>query len=230
MESDPAAAATPLRAALFDLDGTLVRTFIDFGRMRREMHALSERRGTGALTRDVDDILEIVAVLHAALGDAARDEAYAHLETLEREGCAAGEPVEGASDLVRGLRERHGLRVAIITRNCRPVALDLLRRFDLPHDVLVAREDSAPRFKPHPDPILHACHALGVRPDETAMVGDLWTDIAAGRAAGAAFTIGIQWPHDPPNRFARCPPDSEVASLKAAGDLLLARAPEETRR
>ena len=224
MESNPAAAAAPLRAALFDLDGTLVRTFIDFDRMRHDLHALSERHGIGVLTRNMDDILEIVALMHAVLGDAPRDEAYACLEALERKGCAAAEPVEGAADLVRELRERRGVRVAVITRNCRPVALDLVRRLGLTHDLLLAREDSEPYFKPHPEPVFHACRALGVRPDETAMIGDLWTDIAAGRAAGVGFTVGIQWPHDPPDRFARSRPDIEVASLKAAGDLLLARA------
>lgn len=216
-------ARTPLRAALFDLDGTLARTFIDFDGMRRALHALSARCGTTEATRGEEDILAIVAAMAGALGETrgetARAEAFALLEAMEAAGCAHPEPVAGATALLCRLREERGLPVAIITRNCRRVAQDLLTRLDLPHDLLLAREDTA-RPKPHPEPVLHACRAFGVLPPEAVMVGDLWADVAAGRAAGTR-TIGIQWPHDPPNRFARCPPDHEAASLQAAGALLL---------
>lgn len=212
-----------IRGALFDLDGTLVRTFISFDRMRRAMRDLSTRNGTGQATQNEDDILGIVAKMALALGsvrgDSVRQEAWALLEALEIEGCAQPLPVEGASDLLRRLRDERRLPVAVITRNCRRVSEDLLARLDLGHDLLIAREDVA-EFKPHPAPVLHACRTLGFAPTDAVMVGDLWADIAAGRAAGAR-TIGIQWPHDPPGRFARCAPDFEVSSLRAAADLLL---------
>jgi phosphoglycolate phosphatase len=202
---------------LFDLDGTLARTFIDFPAMRAAMRALSARHGTASATAGEDDILEIVAKMAAALGGAdgarARAEAYAVLAALEAEGCAHPEPVEGAAALLRRLRGGRGLPVAIITRNCRAVSEDLLHRLALEHDLLVAREDVA-HFKPHPEPVLHACRAFGVAPADAVMVGDLWADVAAGRAAGTR-TVGIQWPHDPPDRFARCRPDIEVPSLLA---------------
>ncbi len=212
---------TDIYAVLFDLDGTLARTFIDFGRMRREMHVLSAQRGTEAATAGEEDILEIVGKMAGALGEtagaAARREAYAILEAIEVEGCMDPHPVAGASALLHYLRGERGLPVAIITRNCRRVSEGLLGRLGLPHDLLVARED-VPRFKPHPDPVLHACRHLGVAPQNAVMVGDLWADIAAGRAAGTR-TVGIQWPYDPPNRFARCAPDWEVTSLEQAAAL-----------
>jgi phosphoglycolate phosphatase len=215
-----------LAAALFDLDGTLVRTFIDFDQMRRDMHALSARHNTGPATEGETDILEIVGKMAAALGGGergarARAEAYAHLEALEQQGCANAQAIEGAADMLRTLRQERHVPVAIITRNCRVVAQDLLCRFELAeqHDLLVSRDDVA-HFKPHPEPVLHACRALRVQPERTVMVGDLWPDVAAGRAAGAR-TIGIQWPHDPPGRFTRCPPDFLVASFQQVADLLL---------
>jgi HAD superfamily hydrolase (TIGR01509 family) len=223
-----------LRAALFDLDGTLARTHIDFDGMRRAMHALSERRGTSGATQGEHDILEIVAKMARAggdpsrgdpsrgdpsRGDALRREAWAVLEAMEVTGCADAEPIEGASELLRRLRHERGLPIAVITRNCRRVSQDLLSRFDLAHDLLLARDDVS-RAKPHPDAVLDACRVFGVPPGQAVLVGDLWTDIAAGRAAGA-LTVGIQWPHDPPHRFARCAPDYEVASLGEAAALLL---------
>jgi phosphoglycolate phosphatase len=215
---------TDIRAAFFDLDGTLVRTFIDFPAMRRAMHDLSATWGTREATDGRDDILEIVERMAGALdgtvGDAARREAHALLEAMEESGCAHPEPVAGAPDLLRRLRHDHGVHVAIITRNCRRVAERLLTRMDLEHDLLVAREDT-PEYKPHPAPLLFACAHLGVAPSDTVMVGDLWADIAAGRAAGVRLTIGIHWSHDPPDRFARCPPDVQVGSLEEAAAVLM---------
>lgn len=218
-------ALSPVRAALFDLDGTLARTSIDFDRMRHAMRALSARYGTQAATEGEDDILGVVETMARTLGgaggEAARREAWAVLEAIEVEGCAHPEPVEGAPELLRRLRDERGLPVAVITRNCRRVSEELLSRFSLAHDLLLAREDVA-RAKPHPDAVLHACRVFDVPPAAAVVVGDLWTDIAAGRAAGA-HTVGIQWPHDPPGRFARCAPDFEVPSLRAAAALFPAR-------
>jgi phosphoglycolate phosphatase len=211
------------RAALFDLDGTLVRTFIDFPAMREAMRRLSARYGTTDATRDEDDILEIVERMANALGgtavEAARREAYREIEAYERDGCAHPEPIAGATELLRALRTEHGVPVGIITRNCRAVAEELVTRMDLTADVLVARED-VPEFKPHPAPLLYACRQLNVEPINSVMVGDLWADIAAGRAAGVGLTIGIQWAHDPPERFSRCPPDCEVSTLQEAARVL----------
>ncbi|MES2463836.1 MAG: HAD-IA family hydrolase [Armatimonadota bacterium] len=213
-----------LTAALFDLDGTLVRTFIDFPAMRREMQAFSRKWGTEQETAQIDDILEIVAMtartLGADQGEKARQEAYAILEAMEAEGCRHPERLEGASDLLYHLKRERGVKIGIITRNCRRVSEDLLARMDLPHDVLIAREDTM-EFKPDPTPILLACSHLGVAPASVTMAGDLWADIASGRAAGVHATIGIQWPHDPPHRFEKCPPDFEVKSLRELSDILV---------
>ena len=47
--------------------------------------------------------------------------------------------------------------------------------------------------KPDPALFLQACHALGVEPSATLMVGDSAGDIAMARQAGAAGCIGIYW-------------------------------------
>ena len=46
--------------------------------------------------------------------------------------------------------------------------------------------------KPHPEGVLRAIKALGVRPDESVVIGDSGADIAAGRRAGAA-TVLARW-------------------------------------
>ena len=222
MDSFPA-----YRAALFDLDGTLTRTFIDFEAMRGDLRRLADAADlTDAIAR-TDDILEIAARLGALGGAKLYVEAMRLLERREQEGCARPEPIEGAIELLRQLRDERGIPVAIITRNCRAVSEDLLRRMNLPHDLLIAREDTQ-EFKPHPEPLLRACRALAISPSETFMAGDLWADIAAGRAAQVAATIGIRWPYLPVDRFARCPPDFEVTSLIEASSLILGRVKNAT--
>ena len=219
---------TSLDAALFDLDGTLVRTFIDFPGMRRAVEELAADYRVGAAVTGETDVLEIVAKAANALGEpqktSLRRDAHALLEAWEAEGCAHPEPIAGADELLRRLHEERGLPIAIITRNTRRIAEDLLQRMNLPYDVLIAREDT-PEFKPHPAPVLVACQRLTVNPKNTSMTGDLWADIAAGKAAGVRITIGIQWAHDPPSRFSRCPPDFEVTSLAETLSLFLNHSP-----
>jgi phosphoglycolate phosphatase len=47
------------------------------------------------------------------------------------------------------------------------------------------------RGKPHPEGLDRLLERLSVKPDQTIMVGDAAPDIQAGRAAGAAATIGV---------------------------------------
>jgi phosphoglycolate phosphatase len=51
--------------------------------------------------------------------------------------------------------------------------------------------DDGIRTKPAPDPVLHLCGTLGIAPRRTAVVGDSPADLAMGRAAGAARSIGV---------------------------------------
>ena len=216
-------ALPPFRAVLFDLDGTLVRTFIDFAQMKAELAALSRKWGTETATQNETDVMEMTAKMEAALGGdtgkTAKREAYALFTRLEIQGCAHPEAIVPASELLYELK-KSGVPAGIITRNCRAVALDLTRRMDLPHNVLAAREDTE-AFKPNPAPVYFVCEKMRVFPADCVVVGDLWADVASGKNAGAAATIGIAWPRDGASRFALCPPDVEVASLADAAALIM---------
>lgn len=213
-----------LQAVLFDLDGTLVRTFIDFPAMRDDVRRRAQEsyRATDAILKNTDS-LDIIALTVGALpaeqrGHAVRD-LYSILEKHEHVGCEHPEAIPGATKLLQELRD-NGVRIAIATRNARSIAISLCRRMGLLADAIVAREDTE-TYKPHPDPLLLACAHLEVRPEYTAMVGDLWADIAAGTAAGCSITIGIQWSHDPPDRFLQSRPTHIVTTLTEAHDIIL---------
>jgi phosphoglycolate phosphatase-like HAD superfamily hydrolase len=84
----------------------------------------------------------------------------------------------------------------VITRNTRRFAGLTLDRIGIVFDVVVCREDAAP--KPSPEPLRLACRRLGTTPSASWMVGDFLYDIEAGRAAGCAATVLLREPSQPP--------------------------------
>lgn len=223
---------TDLQAALFDLDGTLIETHIDFPLMKREMLALAARYGVDAEPLAALDILGIVEAAQEGLkavgrteeGRRLRREAFALLEAIEVSHCANPVEIPGAAELLARLRAQ-GVRVGIVTRNCRAVSERLLAAGNLVCDALVTRDD-VPRTKPDPGHLLAALQELGVgrrgagagdptsdprRPAPWLMVGDHWMDIQAGKAAGMR-TVGLRRGRAAAF-FAPAPPDLLVNEL-----------------
>jgi phosphoglycolate phosphatase len=210
-----------IRAALFDLDGTLIETHIDFPAMTRAMTDRARRAGVADPVFAGRDILGIVEAAAGAItarggdGESFRREAFTTLETMEAAGCADPRLLPGSDALLQGLTAR-GIKVGVVTRNCRRVSVGLLDRFALPHDALLTRDDVA-RAKPDPHHLWDALRLFGCPPDGAAMVGDHWMDIQAGRRAGVARTLGVLGGHDA-DWFAPSPPDVLVRHLGEAGD------------
>ena len=217
-----AAVFPPLRAVLFDLDGTLIETHIDFPAMTRDMKGLAWAAGVPEEVTAGKDILSLVDAaaedVSARGGDgpALRRAAFARLEELEVEGCARPDLLGGTRELLTALLGR-GIKVGIVTRNCRRVSVGLLARFALPHHLLLTRDDVA-RTKPNPDHLWEALRLLGEPPDAAAMVGDHWMDIQAGVRAGCAATLGVLGRNDA-DWFTPCPPTAVARDLAEAAPL-----------
>lgn len=83
------------------------------------------------------------------------------------------------------------LKMGIVTTRNDNEAAFVLRKnsIDQYFSTVITRDD-AHRGKPHPDPVLLAMKLLNLKPEETVMVGDMPTDIEAGRSAGTK-TIGL---------------------------------------
>jgi len=208
-----------LRAVLFDLDGTLVETHIDFPTMTRTMERLARAADVPEEITAGKDILGLVdaatedVTARSGDGPALRRAAFATLETMEVEGCDHPNLLPGTRELLTTLIDRK-IKVGVVTRNCRRVSVGLLARFALPHHLLLTRDDVA-RTKPSPEHLWEALRLLGETPETAAMVGDHWMDVQAGVRAGCAATLGILGRHEA-DWFAPCPPTATARDLAEA--------------
>jgi HAD superfamily hydrolase (TIGR01509 family) len=161
----------PVAGFIFDLDGTLVETALDFGAMRREMGL-----------PDGLPLLEAFAGLDAAMEARCR----AILDRHELEGAERATLLPGVAGFLETL-DGLGLRRAVFTRNSRTGTRLALERCGLFFEDVVTRDDGPP--KPDPWAIFRLCEGWGIAPAEVAVVGDYRFDMEAGRRAGCRTVL-----------------------------------------
>ena len=148
-------AAAGIKGVVFDMDGTLTISPLDFNLIRAEAR--------------VPPGLPILEFLdEASEEEGARVQAVLH----EHETRAARECTlrDGALEVTEELRRR-GIKTALLTRNSSASVCTVVERFGLQLDCCVSREDAEP--KPSPAAVLKIAEDLGLRPAQ------------AGTSAGA---------------------------------------------
>jgi beta-phosphoglucomutase family hydrolase len=112
------------------------------------------------------------------------------LELIARRGV---QPYEGSVRYVRAARDA-GLRCAVVSSstNCGEVlaAAGIAALFEVTVDGIVARREGL-RGKPASDTFLAAARALGAKAGEAAVFEDALAGVAAGRAGGFAYVVGV---------------------------------------
>jgi HAD superfamily hydrolase (TIGR01509 family) len=191
------------RALLFDMDGTLTAPMLDFPRIKAEM-------GIGNRP-----ILEALAEMDAAARQSAEAVLLRHEERAASQSCLN----PGCRELLQSVHGR-GIRAALITRNSRSSVRTVLALHELSMEVLVTREDAAP--KPDPEPLRLACRKLGVAEADAWMVGDGQYDVEAGLAAG----IKTVWVSHGRDRTFAAHPWRTVRDLCELAELLARAAPD----
>lgn len=215
----------PLRAAIVDLDGTMIDTLGDFAEALNRMlgdlrlpaierPAIERLVGKGSehLVRSVLSHVGAAPQLYPAAWDAYQRHYFS----------VNGMHSEVYPGVVEGLTllSARGLRLACLTNKPTNFAVPLLSAKGLEGFFsVVFGGDAFERKKPNPLPLLKTCEALASRPAQTLMIGDSSNDAAAARAAGCpVLLVTYGYNHGEPARSVDA--DGFVDSLAELRELL----------
>lgn len=184
-----------LRAAIVDLDGTLVDTVGDFevalGRALADLGYPAVGTGFIRLTVGkgsehlIQRTLQQVGAPETLYEQAWQRYQHHYLQINGRHSAVYPGVVEGLTAL-----RQLGWRLACITNKPGAFAHPLLSAKGLARFFEVAfGGDAFVRKKPDPLPLLEACKALGAAPAQTLMIGDSSNDARAARAAGCPVVL-----------------------------------------
>jgi len=189
-----------LKAIIFDLDGTLVKSSHDFWRMKEEMigylidlgldgSSLSPQQTTNELVHKLIDFLKGQGASEAEITKAL-NELNELLNGFELETVEQTVPMEGALDVLKRLKDR-GVKIGVLTRSCEAYAYKVLDLWGM-HvliEAIGARKDLL-NAKPNPEAALEVCKLLKIEPHEAVLVGDHPMDLVCAQASGMLF-VGI---------------------------------------
>jgi HAD superfamily hydrolase (TIGR01509 family) len=167
----------PIKAVIFDLDGTITRPFLDFDLIRRQI----------GLSVDQGPLLEAMEKMSPSQRAAA--EAILHYHEQK----AADESVlnPGAANTLLTLRQ-NGIQIGIVTRNRKVNAFAVAKKHNLVFDAVVGREDGP--VKPDAFGVTFLCQKFGISPLQTIMVGDFLFDLLCAKAAGVTSILLLNTP------------------------------------
>lgn len=217
-----------IKAAIIDLDGTMLDTMPDFAvainGMRADLNlapiskvTISPMVGKGSenliravLARDFD------AATVAARFDAAMASYQRHYLAINGQHSVLFDGVLEGLDAMRA----NGLRLACVTN--KPIAfttpLLALKGLDGYFDVVYGG-DSLAQKKPHPLPLLQVCRDFDLAPSMVVAIGDSSNDAEAARAAGCpVLTVPYGYNHGRPVQ--EIDSDGIVDSLLSAAELI----------
>ncbi len=224
------AGAAGIRAAIIDLDGTMLDTVPDFEAALNGMRAdlglapITQAtikplvgKGSEKLVRDA-----LLLDWDAARVDAVFDEALAG---YQRHYLAInGERATLFEDVIEGLQamREQGLRLVCVTNKPIAFTLPLLDRKGLaPYFERVFGGDSFEKKKPDPMPMLGACAALDLPPSTVVAIGDSSNDAESARAAGC-FVLTVPYGYNHGRPIQEINSDGIVSSLLEAAEQISA--------
>lgn len=187
-----------IKAAIFDLDGTLADTLESMAYVANTI-----MRRFGLKEMPVDNFRYYCGeganmLMRRCLKDAGDPELtrFDEGQRLYREMFAADPMYKvthypGMPETLKELKKR-GVRLAVCSNKPHAAAVKVIAQmFGDDFDLVIGQSDAI-RRKPAPDGPLKVAGEFGVRPEECMYVGDTRTDMLTGKAAGM-FTVGALW-------------------------------------
>lgn len=186
--------ALPVRAVLFDLDGTLADTAADLAAALNRVRADRQLPPLPLATLRPHASEGSRGMLGVGLGVTREHPDWDRLKDAFLDYYAADLAVHTRlfADTERVLSEieRRGLAWGIVTNKAARFTVPLLEHLALASraNVIVCGDTTA-HTKPHPGPLLHAVAQLRLAANDCVYVGDAERDVAAARAAGMAALV-----------------------------------------
>jgi phosphoglycolate phosphatase len=187
--------ANVIKAVLFDLDGTLLDSAPDLVATLNHLRA-----GLDLAAMPVSELRRFVsrgAIGLIKAGMPPCDEATlatrraSFLDHYQDNSFVNSRPFEGVEAMLSGLAGRN-IPWGIVTNKMEFLSFPILEKVGwLSTAAVVICGDTVPYIKPHPEPVLAACKAIGVDPGSTLMVGDDPRDIEAGIRAGSHTAFAV---------------------------------------
>ncbi|MDQ1832678.1 phosphoglycolate phosphatase [Massilia scottii] len=218
----------PIRAAIIDLDGTMLDTLPDFhvaiNAMRGEFGyaPITQQQIALMIGKGSENLIRAVLALeHDAAGVEQRfDEAMAlyqrHYLAINGDHSVIYDGVIEGLDAMKA----DGLRLACVTNKPIAFATPLLAQKGLaPYFEIVYGGDSLARKKPDPMPLLQVCADFDLAPSQVVAIGDSSNDAEAARRAGC-FVLTVPYGYNHGRAIHETDSDGIVTSLVEAATLI----------
>lgn len=152
-----------IKLAIFDMDGTIVESYLNWPDIKKEMGIKS-----GNILKEI----YIEGSLHL--------EKLKILEEYEEENSLKTKPINGVRSFLSFLTTKH-IKTVLITNNNRKNTEYILHKFNLAFDRVFTREMNF--WKPEPFGLIHAMELYNCQANETISIGDSNFDVWASREA-----------------------------------------------
>jgi len=206
-----------IKAAVFDLDGTIINFNLDYKTARAEtIQYLSTQGFPRSLFSIKESIFEMLKKIEISMKNQGKNQQQfkklkqtilTNLEKYELESAKTTSPIPGILETLKTLKQNK-LKLALFTVNSKKSTNYILNTFHLKtYFNAVITRDSVPKVKPNPVHLETALKKLKVKPTEAIVVGDSIWDMKTAQELhvfAVGVTYGISTPEELTHAGANC--------------------------